>query len=168
MQRIAHTDNFLMANGKKYIIHDTIPLARFMIFEELEIEVATGSTFKQIHWQAKEAYQQLNSREGNLADAAVLLNNMIHGVSRNLNKRVNPVFMLLCLFICGEDEDRTTFVEAEQLEKIADWKTTDIPVSDFFLLASSLVNGLQQALNESSPDTLTQELEAMNQEQSQD
>jgi hypothetical protein len=45
----------------------------------------------------------------------------------------HPIFFICSLFICGEDEDRGKWSEADAIEKIRDWDGIDV---DFFLASA--------------------------------
>ena len=161
VKHIQPTDNSFDANGRKYIIHSALTIERFEHFEDLEVQIGLGVTFEQLHGKAKEAYAALNSREGNLADASVILNDIIQGVARVRNGRQIPTLLLCTLFICREGEDRSKYDRAEAVEKINDWRKEGYSVADFFSLAFNLVSGLKTALNENSPLTSDLILEEM-------
>lgn len=159
VKHIQPTDNSFMANGRKYLIHNSLTVERFERFEDLQIQVSLGVDFRTLHGNIKEAYDVLNSREGRLADASVILNDVLQGVSRIRNNRPVPTLMLCTLFICREGEDRAKFDEAEAIEKINDWRAEGYSVADFFSLAFNLVSGFEEALNANSRLTSAQILD---------
>lgn len=136
------------ANGTKYIVHKSLAITRFEQFEILQTQVGYGLDFRNMFDNLKSAYAYLN--EGQQADAAVVLYNMMNGIKNNLDGRENEVLALCSLYIAREGEDLTTIDEALMRAKIADWREEGIAVESFFELAFNLVNGFMPLLNQTS------------------
>lgn len=126
------------ANGNKYIIRDSLSLARFEQFELLQVRVGYGLDFNQLYENMGKAWGYLNDSKP--ANASVIVHNMMNGIANEINGRRNEVLLLCALFICREDEDESVYDEKLILAKIKDWEIEGIAVKDFFQLAFSLVN----------------------------
>lgn len=141
------------ANGKVYTIRTTLTIERFEEFEQLQGEVGFGVDFLNLFKSMRKGYDYLN--DGQPADAAVVMYNVMHGIKKHLDRRVNEVLMLCTLFICREGEDVTRYDEALCFDKINDWKREGITMDNFFSLAFNLVNGFIPVYNEISQATST-------------
>lgn len=131
--------NSFVANGVKYLIHGSLPLGRYQVYEKLQAQIAWGVDFEKQHRDLKKAWDLLNQTK--LGEAAVWINNMMEGIAHRVEKREHPALLLCTVFICREGEDMTAWDETEALEKIADWKAEGIDAESFFEFAFSLVKG---------------------------
>jgi hypothetical protein len=77
--------------------------------------------------------------------ASVTLHGLMEGEARILNSRPNPALLICALFIAREGEDLALWVEAEQLEKIEDWRREGYDMACFFDLAALLRRGFLAA-----------------------
>lgn len=150
LKKLDLTKKSFEANGKRYYFEMDISTERFKEYEKLQAEIGFGVDFQTIFDRLKELYKLLNEQK--FADSAVVAHNMMTGISRQLNKRINPALQLATLMINTKEEDRSTWSYELAEEKIADWK--DYEVQGFFQFAVSLVNGLSDAYNEIIQSTL--------------
>lgn len=149
IKSIAMLDKFT-ANGHEYVIRTSLPLERFEIFEDTQVEVGYGVDFRSLFGQIRNSYDFLN--EGRQADGAVVLYNIMNGIKNQIDKRTNPVLKLCTLFICRIDEDLTKYDEVMAKAKIEDWKKEGIATEDFFSIAFNSVNGFMPVYNQISQD----------------
>jgi hypothetical protein len=159
IQHVSPSDNSFVANGVKYIVRSDLTVKRFEVFERLQIEMTYGITFKELTAKLNEAYTCLQSLK--VADACVIIYNILKGISGRMNEREHPTLLLCSLFICREHENLAEWTEADAVEKIADWKAAGISIGDFFSLAFRSVDGFLESLNENSPNIL-ETIEAQN------
>lgn len=134
--------NSFVANGTKYLIHPTLSIGRYEMYEELEIIFGNGASHKEIFEELTAVFELVDKMK--FAQAAIRINNMITAVSRSLHMRTTPMLLLCSLFIAKEGEDLSRWNEAEALEKIADWRADGYRIDDFFEFAFSCVTGLHQ------------------------
>lgn len=154
-KRLDLSANSFEANGRKYLIHDSLTIERFEKFEQLQAQVSWGIEFQEIFDNLDKLIKHLDKVE--FVKASVLATNMLHGVARNVEGRVNPVFLLCSLFLCREGEDLATWNTTDALEKVADWRAEGIAVEDFFALAYSSVKGFTDAYKAVLADTSPEE-----------
>lgn len=140
IKHIDVTANSFEANGNKYLILGSIPVARFQKFEALQAQLAWGVEFESMYTNIRKVYDLLNKVK--FAEAAVTANNMLEAVARPLEGREHPMLMLCTVFIVRENEDLSRWDETNASEKIADWKADCYAVEDFFGLAFNSVRGL--------------------------
>lgn len=144
VKRIDFTANEFEANGKTYFIESAMPVARFMEFEILQLELAQAMTIEQVYKKFDDLYKMLNQQR--FADCAV----MINGLRDNAIKRQErePTVLKLCaLFMNTHEEDRTVYNNDVIVKKIADWKEEGIDMRDFFAFAFNTVPGLAAIYN---------------------
>lgn len=156
IKTIATLDRF-NANGKEYIIRQSLTIERFEEFEKLQIQVGYGVDFRGMFGNLRKAYDYLNASQP--ADAGVLLYNTMNGVKNEIDGRENEVLQLCALFICTENEDLTIFDENLMKAKIDDWKIEGIAMESFFTLAFNLVNGFIPVYNQVSA-SISEHMEA--------
>jgi len=139
-----------MANGHKYIITDKISIRRYAEYQKLMPKLTYGLGFEEIFKSLKSAYNALNTKEGKVADAAVIIHNIMNGVSKvEEASRVHPALKMAALFINREGEDLKIYDEELIEKKIEDWTEEGYNVSDFFTLALSSINGFREIYKES-------------------
>ena len=68
--------NSFEANGHKYHVSKKISIPRWREYEKLEPRLTYGIDFNSMFKQIRLAYDALNSKEGKVADAAVILHNL--------------------------------------------------------------------------------------------
>jgi hypothetical protein len=111
-------NSFTGISGAKYIIHDTLPVARFEVFEALQVEALNNTSIAGFTGEVKDVWQDL--QQVKVADATVKLYNILNGLERVKNQRSNPILRMCTLFICQENEP-IQWSEAMSTEKLADW-----------------------------------------------
>jgi hypothetical protein len=147
---IQENANSFLANGTKYLIQSALTVGRFEHFERLQLKLAYGTEFQEIHETIAEAMKFINAQQQ--GDAYVTLSNFRERVNE-IGQRKHPMLMLCTLFITRENEDLTTWTEADATDKIEDWEKEALDVADFFVLAFGLVRGLSEAYEGSSRNT---------------
>ncbi len=147
IKNVSQLDEF-NANGHKYIIRTSLTVSRFEEFEKVQVRVGYGVDFRGMFQNMRKAYDYLN--ESQLADAAIVLYNVMNGIKNELDGRENEVLDLCALFICREDEDVAVYDPQMNKRKIEDWKTEGISMESFFTLAFNLVNGFIPVYNQVS------------------
>jgi len=135
-----------MANGKEYFFSSTMSIERFQEFERLQAHVGFGKDFKNLYDKIKEAYEGLNKSK--VADAAVILSNLLNGIAQNLEERDHPVLEMCALFINYEGENLKVFDVDDAGRKIDDWKKEGYGMQSFFQLAFNFVAGFIPAYEE--------------------
>ena len=150
------TKSFKTKSGKTYHVAQSNELSvdYFLEWLNLQPQVAYGVDFSSIHGNLSRAYENMN--KGKVADAAVIVHNILNGIDKNINKRTHPVLELAALFLIGEDEDRTKYDAEYMAVKIQDWKNTGVDITSFFQFAFSLVTGLSNELETISQSTSLQ------------
>ena len=104
IQKLDITANSFEANGNKYLIHSSLTVKRFEVFERLQIEVSFGVDFDSLKNSIAKIYDCLQTFKG--ADASVIARNALEGIARIDNKRKHPIMLLCSLFICRENENQ--------------------------------------------------------------
>lgn len=138
-----------MANGNKYIISDKISIERYMEYQKLVPLLAFGTNFEEMFQQLKRAYTNLNSRDGKIADAAVIIHNLLTSIGNvEQSSRVHPALKMAALFINRDNENPAVYNEEQMNEKIKDWTVEGFNISDFFTLALNSISGFRQAFLE--------------------
>lgn len=135
------------ANGVEYFIEQSLSFERYKMYQKLQIECGYDVTFYGMFEKVKEAYGLLNKMK--MADAAVILHNIMSGVS-NVDKRQIPVLEMCALFINAKDENRNEINQDMVDKKIADWQQEGIAVDYFFSIAISTMQNFVTAYNEVS------------------
>lgn len=133
------------ANGHKYTISKKISVKRWEQYEKLEPRLTYGVSFAEMFKQLKLAYEALNTKAGNIADAAVILHNLMNGIkSIEDENREHPALLMCALVINREGEDSGDFDEALNLEKIADWRKEGFDILPFFTFALFSIQGFKE------------------------
>lgn len=133
------------ANGHKYHVSKKISIPRWREYEKLEPRLTYGVGFDYIFSNLKKAYEALNSKEGKIADAAVILHNMMAMVKDIENEnREHPSLLMCALVINREGEDAGQYDEKLQLEKIEDWRKEGFDILPFFTFALSSIQGFRE------------------------
>ena len=135
------------ANGHEYVVSQGLSVERWRKYEELQIELGFGTNLQSIFTRVKKAYGHLN--EMKVADAAVILHNIMWGVKDRLENRVDKTLLMCALFMNRkEGEDVTKYDESFMEEKIKDWSLEGYDTQSFFHIAWNLVPGFFEAFNE--------------------
>lgn len=152
-QKLKHLDltkSDFTANGKRYTITDSLSFERFREFEKLEVHVGYGVSFEEIFKTLKKLYGHLNKTE--FVDSAIVVHNLLNGISQKLEGRTHPALLLCALFINVDGEDVTKYDSVAAEQKVKNW-ATEYYVNDFFQLAVNLVSGFIPAFKELSQST---------------
>lgn len=140
--------------SRKYYFHDTLSVARYEVFEELEMMVAQGRSFADVYNSQKKIHELLN--QSKVADAAIENYNSMKMVREKLENRFHPCIRLVALFANEENEDVSIVDDVVMERKMNDWKTEGYAHNDFFQLAFNLVDGMLKAYDEVSQMSLKQ------------
>jgi hypothetical protein len=140
-----------IANGKEYFIEGSLSFERFLMYQMLQVEVGYDVSFEGMFNKVKEAFDLMNKLK--LGEAAVVLHNIMSGVSNIDNRRI-PVLNMCGLFMNTADEDRGTITNEMIDRKIEDWTKEGLDVLPFFQFAASSIKGFTAAYEEAIPDTL--------------
>jgi len=125
------------ANGKKYHVSNTLSVERWRYFEDFQAMVGLGRSFQDVFDNVKKAYEALQHPK--IADASVILHNILVGVGEKLEERHDPALMLCALFINEEGEDERVYDLEKMNDKIKNWQKEGYAMADFFSLAFNLV-----------------------------
>ena len=145
-KRLNFEEKKFEANGHTYYFASNMCIDRFIEFERLQAHVGFGKDFRNIYDKLKEAYEHMNTNK--LADAAVIVHNLVNGIAENLDKREHPVLQMCALFVNREDEDAKVFDADMNAQKVEDWKKAGYAIADFFQLAFNFVEGFITAYDE--------------------
>lgn len=144
---------YFEANGKKYTISKNLSVERWRQFEDLQALVGFGRSYEEIFNIVKQAYEKLQPPK--VADASVLLHNLLTGVKEKLEKRHHPALLICTLFVNHEDEDIRIYDEEIMNKKIQDWQEEGYSIDSFFQLAWNLVPGFIETYSEDLKNTLS-------------
>lgn len=140
------------ANGRKYIVHTGLTVSAFQKLEELRLELEAGNSVPDMVKMMQQAYGKMN--EGKMADAAVIMYNIMNVTERIVEGRP-PLWLLeLTLFVRPEGSDVTKWDEGEAMGWIQDWEKEGYDTSDFFALATRLHSAYVQLFTASIMDSL--------------
>jgi hypothetical protein len=139
VKRLPLDAKYFEANGKKYHVTDRLSVERWRYFEDFQALVGFGRSFDDIFQNVKKAYEKL--QDPKIADASVILHNILIGVKEKLDNRHHPALMLCALFVNSEGENEKVYDEEIMNTKIADWQKEGYDINDFFQLAWNLVPG---------------------------
>lgn len=138
------------ANGKRYLIKQTLSVERFRWYEKYQINFGYGRSFDNIHKSLEKSVDLANKGKG--LEAWNIIFNLKDCIDKDLDKRAHQAFYLCALFICTEDEDLTKWEETLAERKIEDWNAEGIDAFSFFRIATNLVQGYLTALEGLSQD----------------
>lgn len=141
--------------GKKFYVKDSLSFARYREMQKLNLEFGYSATFNDIFKHIREAWDMLNALK--LAEAAVILHNIMYGVV-SLENKDDPALRLCALFIDEDGEDSTIYDEGKMRDKIECWGK-ELDTLPFFQLASNLVSGWMPAYKIVSQSGLPKEKE---------
>lgn len=155
LREINFDNKFFECGGKKFYVKDSLSFARYREMQKLNLEFGYSATFNDIFKHIREAWDMLNALK--LAEAAVILHNIMYGVV-SLENKDDPALRLCALFIDEEGEDPTIYDEGKMRDKIECWGK-ELDVTPFFQLASNLVDNWMQSYRELSQSGLPKEKE---------
>ena len=127
------------ANGRKYHVSKMLSVERWRQYEDLQPLIGFGRSFQDIFDSVKKAYEALQAPK--IADASVILHNILTGIKEKLDGRHDPALQICALFINAEGEDEKVYDEEVMKSKIEDWQKEGYAIQDFFSLAWNLVPG---------------------------
>lgn len=152
--KITPNTKSFMANGKKYLIEDSISEARWLAYQKLQLELAFNIQFSEMFQELKESYEALNRSKP--ADAAVRIYNLMHGIKQVGEAQVPTITAMCALFINREDEDRRIITDSMIEEKRNDWNEEGVDINSFFQLAVHSIPGFIEIYKEISQSTSNQ------------
>jgi len=138
----------------KYNVKKMLSVERWREFEDLQMKVGFGRSFQELFDMVRKAYEKL--QEPKIADASVILHNIMIGVKDKLDKRHDPALQICALFINSEDEDEKVYDEDVMNQKIDNWQKEGYAIQDFFTMAWNLVPGCIEIYEEDLKNTLSQ------------
>lgn len=145
----AGTGEFI-ANKRKYIVKNSLSIARFKEYEKLVPQLTLGTGFEEMFASLKKAYAYLNSPQPKPLDAGIIIHNLMNGIAGiNDGKRIHPALKMAALVIDREDENPAVYDEQLMLEKINDWHVEGLDATSFFALSLSSIQGFNEELNRS-------------------
>ena len=86
------------ANGRRYIVHETLTADGFQMMEELRLEIETGTTAAELVKTIGKAINSLNNG-AKLFDACNHLYNATSSAERIQQKIPHPLLLTLTLFV---------------------------------------------------------------------
>lgn len=139
VKRLDISNGFFETAKHRYTINDLLSVERFEKYEELQVRLGWGIGFSEIHGRIQQAIDLGNKGKGVEAWAKVVqLRDMI---AEKVEDRVHPALLICGLFFLREDESPKTVDDQILREKIDDWREEGYSVTDFFVVASNLVEG---------------------------
>jgi hypothetical protein len=141
------------ANGVEYLIEGALSFERFLMYQKLQLEVGYETGFYGVFKGLEKAYTSCN--DGKLADASVIIHNLMNGIKTVDNRRV-PMLELVCLFINSKDEDRKVINDDMIQQKISDWEAEGLDMMPFFQLAVSSIKNFSSVYTEFTQSILEQ------------
>jgi len=135
------------ANGKRYVIEDSLSIARSIEATKLELELFNLST-SAIKATLIQAYNDLNGNNKEktvkFADAAVKIHNLANNLEKSLKFEELPVLRYCALYINQEGEDRRSITSEQIASKINDWQEGGLDLAGFFLLVLSVLPSVRK------------------------
>ena len=148
---------WFMANGKKYIVSNSISVERFKEYEKLEPKLTFGIGFDDLIKNVKKAYEYVNQQK--FADSAVVLHNIMAGIKDIENPtRIHPALAMCTLVINVEGEESARYTTAMVEQKVDDWMAEGLDMLDFFLLALRSIKGFRATYLEYTQEQASQVL----------
>lgn len=134
-----NTAQSFIANGVTYHIEREggLSIARDRWLEKLGLYSLLGRDAAGLLKESRRAYDAVNN--GKLADAAVILDNLMKGAG-DLEAKHGPIYYVCTLFVNREGEDRTKYEINDARRKVADWETEGIERSFFFGLGTAYLS----------------------------
>lgn len=151
LKELTLKDKSFEANGKTYVVHESISIDRWMKLEKMGPEITYGYTFDNFFKLLKDLWGHIQRMEFGMA--SVLLYNMMNGVKNVTDDKLHIALKQCCLFMNVEGEDLADITDAQMRVKIADWKLEGISINSFFLFAINFIPGFIAAYKESSQDS---------------
>lgn len=141
-----------MANGKEYFIEAKISTRRWVIWRKTQAETGFGVQLGTMFENISQAYACLNQSDRKIADASVILYNILHGIKKVMDEDEIPEVITMCaLFMNTKDEDRRYLSDALIREKYNDWEKEGIDMNSFFAFAINSIPGYIEAYEKLTP-----------------
>lgn len=158
IKRLPEDTRSFQAGDKKYIVHDLLSFDAYVRLEELEVEILSGNTPRDMTGLLKKAYDCLNTHR--FADASVHIYNSLNIGERIQAGKPPAWIMALTLFVRPEGSDLAVWEEAEALQWIEDWNNEGYAPNDLFTLACVCRNRLDIAFAHNSQDISSESSES--------
>jgi hypothetical protein len=127
-------------SGKIYKIEpEKITVGRWAEYEIQSLMLAFGSDFKTFYTTLIDILKKIKEIKtlGDVINIAKVIENLIAGIA-NFAETPEPKIIKFCAIFCNEEgEDTSNYDEIMVRQKFEDWK--NIPIADFFLLASEQI-----------------------------
>jgi len=140
------------ANGKTYFWSKDISMDHFIEFEKAQLEVAIDLSFDGMFNMLKKLYGLVNEQK--FADTAVEIYNNMNRVKDGIEKRIHPMYRLICLFVYEKDEDKRYYSREREEEKISDLKEEGYSANSLFQVAFNLIPNFIKTYQGVSADIL--------------
>ena len=141
VKRIDMESGVFTANGHIYRIEALLSMERYAEYQALEKELIYGMDSKAMFAELRILWNNLDKQQ--FAASSVKVYDMMKAVQL-VQTRESTAIKMCTLFINRDDEDRTKIDTAIMTAKINDWKEEGIAAQDFFVLASSSINGFRE------------------------
>lgn len=149
LKRLEPNAKSFEANGKKYIVHDSLVESAYQEMENLMLEMGTGSSAGQLVKAMGNAVNALN--QSKLYDASVILYNATSTAER-LNQNIpHPMLRIFTLFVRPQGSDVREWNEAEAIEWLKDFNEEGYAMDDLFNAAAIYSKDFIHGLYPSSP-----------------
>lgn len=135
IKRLSPDTRSFEANGKKYIVHETLTTDGYIIQDELDLENAIGSSPRQLVKTLGKAVTKLN--EYKFFEACTLIYNATGAAERIQERKPPPLLFILTLYVRPEGSDLSKWDEATAREWIEDWNMEGYSINDLFNLADA-------------------------------
>lgn len=137
-----------VASNTKYRVSRSVSMDRWEAYELLSVEVGMARSFQQLVQGLREAYDLTNQVAAGkpvFADLAVLLRDLLVGVSNVGDGQTHPVLKMCALFINYDGEDVRTITDEVIQKKVDDWRGEGIGMDFFFGFALHSIPGFIDA-----------------------
>lgn len=149
LKRIDFDKKEFVANGKTYYLQlDGLSVGRFRHYERFVQFATFGTDFMSMFETLKQIFQAATSGVDvlkALKDIGDLSYNQMAVIKDRNEQQYSGILMMCTLFINRADENIADWDERIANEKIQDWVQEGINVQDFFLLATSQIDGYRGA-----------------------
>ena len=151
LKQIPQNGEPFTANGKTYYQEDALSIDRWILMNELTIQLGFGVEYSELQKNIFNMIEMGNKQR--FSDIVISAHNMVNGISKMYTRK--PMILKFCaLYMNTEDEDRGTINEDDISRKINDWKTEELGIDGFFvfslLKARSLAENYQNAIQDVS------------------
>ena len=160
LKQIDFSQNSFEASGVTYHVQTSLSVERYRQFEKLQLEFGYGISFKEVFDMHKKAVELANKGKG--LEAWNIIFNLMEKVGKEFNRSVHPAMLICSLFLTEKDEDLTKWDEKHAEQKIKNWNDEGYDVNNFFRLASNLVTGYIETLEEVFRNTSEAEAKVRN------